>query len=62
MTKAEDLEREIASLSADDVAWDRQFEQDVAAGKLDALAAEALNELQTRRNKRQLSFLLRTER
>lgn len=26
----------------DAVAWDRQIEQDAAAGKLDALAAEAL--------------------
>jgi hypothetical protein len=26
-------------------AWDRQFEQDVAAGRLDALANEALRDL-----------------
>ena len=26
-------------------AWDRQFEQDVAAGRLDALAEEALQDL-----------------
>ena len=25
--------------------WDRQFEEDVAAGRLDAVAAEALDEL-----------------
>jgi hypothetical protein len=29
----------------DAAAWDRQFEQDVAAGRLDSLADEALNDL-----------------
>ena len=29
----------------DDEAWDRQFEDDVAAGRLDALAEEALRDL-----------------
>jgi hypothetical protein len=29
----------------DAVEWDRQFEQDVAAGRLDALAEQALHEL-----------------
>lgn len=29
----------------DAAAWDRQIEQDVAAGRLDALADEALNDL-----------------
>jgi hypothetical protein len=58
MTKVEALEREVANLSAEELAafrewfsefdwqaWDRQLETDVAAGKLDALAAEALDEL-----------------
>jgi hypothetical protein len=30
-------------------AWDRQFEQDVAAGRLDALADEAINDLRNGR-------------
>ena len=29
----------------DAAAWDRQFEQDVAAGKLDAVAEDALKDL-----------------
>jgi len=29
----------------DAAAWDRQMEEDVAAGRLDALAEEALNDL-----------------
>jgi hypothetical protein len=29
--------------------WDRQFEEDIAAGRLDALAQEALNDLQAGR-------------
>lgn len=29
----------------DAAAWDRQIEQDIAAGRLDALADEALNDL-----------------
>ena len=29
----------------DAAAWDRQFEQDIAAGRLDALAREALRDL-----------------
>jgi hypothetical protein len=41
---------ELAALRAwfhefDAAAWDRQFEEDVAAGRLDALAAEALQDL-----------------
>ena len=57
MTKLETLEREVKSLSPEELAafrawlaeydwqiWDRQFEQDVAAGKLDQMAAEALAE------------------
>jgi hypothetical protein len=42
-------EKDLAELRAwfaefDAVAWDSQFERDVAAGKLDALAEEALRE------------------
>jgi len=55
MGKIEDLERQIKQLSAEELAevrrwyaefdaqsWDRQFEADVKAGKLDALAEKAL--------------------
>ena len=57
MTKVETLEREVQDLSPEELAafrswfteydwqvWDRQLEADVAAGKLDRLAAEALAE------------------
>ena len=33
----------------DAAAWDREFEEDVAAGRLDALAHEALRDYQTGR-------------
>ena len=59
MTKVEQLEREVGSLSPPELAafrnwfaeydweiWDRQLEADVATGKLDKLAAEALGELE----------------
>jgi hypothetical protein len=59
MTKLESLEREVESLTAEELAafrdwflehdwemWDRQLERDVAEGKLDALGAEALAELE----------------
>jgi hypothetical protein len=59
MTAVERLEREIAGLSTVDLAalrawfaifdaetWDRQFEHDVEAGRLDALAEAALAEHQ----------------
>jgi hypothetical protein len=55
MTRIEKLEQEIASLSADELsafrrwfalfdakAWDEQFERDVRAGALDALADDAI--------------------
>jgi hypothetical protein len=58
MTKLESLEREVENLSPEELTafrdwfaeydwqlWDRQLEADVAAGKLDDLAAEALAEL-----------------
>ncbi len=59
MTKVEALEREVEKLSPEELAafrdwfveydwqaWDRQIEQDVAAGRLDKLGAEALAELE----------------
>jgi succinate dehydrogenase flavin-adding protein (antitoxin of CptAB toxin-antitoxin module) len=55
MSKVENLEKQIQQLSAQELAefrrwyaefdadlWDRQFESDVKAGKLDALAEKAL--------------------
>ena len=55
MGKVEKIEREIKDLSPEEMtelrewfaafdaeAWDRQFEADVRAGKLDALAEQAL--------------------
>jgi hypothetical protein len=57
MTRLEALEREVENLSPEELAafrdwfaeyawqaWDRQLERDVAAGKLDELAEEALAE------------------
>lgn len=57
MNKVETIERQIQELSPEDLAkfrqwfaefdaeiWDRQFEADVKAGKLDALAEKALKE------------------
>ena len=57
MTKVEAIEREVEGLTANELAvfrrwfaehdwrvWDEQLERDVAAGKLDDLAAEALAE------------------
>ena len=60
MTKSDlrEIERAVSQLSDEDLAkfrtwfaefdaanWDRQFETDVAAGRLDALANKALNDL-----------------
>ena len=58
MSTVEQIERAIQSLSADELAelrawfaaydaevWDREFEQDVDAGRLDRLADEALDAL-----------------
>ncbi len=55
MSKLENLEKQIQQLSPEELAefrrwyaefdadlWDRQFESDVKAGKLDALAEKAL--------------------
>ena len=57
MGKVEDIEREVKDLSPEELAafrtwfiaydweaWDRQLEQDVLAGKLDALADKALRD------------------
>ena len=57
MTKIEALEREVEKLSREELAtfrqwfleydwqaWDRELEEDIAAGKLDKLAAEALED------------------
>ena len=57
MTKVEQLEREVEGLAPEELAafrawfaeydwqmWDRKLERDVAAGKLDQFAAEALAE------------------
>lgn len=58
MSTIQDIENAIRKLPAEDLAslrawfaefdadvWDRQFEQDVAEGRSDALADEALNDL-----------------
>ena len=57
MTRVESLEQEVQNLSSEELvafrawfveydwqAWDRQLESDVAGGKLDKFAAEALAE------------------
>jgi hypothetical protein len=57
MTKVESIEREVERLSREELAafrdwfiehdrqaWDHELESDVAAGRLDSLAAEALAE------------------
>lgn len=58
MSSVKEIESAVAALSPQDLAvfrnwfaefdaeaWDRQFERDVAAGRLDALADEALRDL-----------------
>ena len=57
MTRLEQIEREVANLAPEELAafrawfaeydwkiWDRELEHDVAAGKLDRFADEALEE------------------
>ena len=57
MTRLEQIESEIQRMSPEEIAtfrawftefdaqsWDRQFEEDVKAGKLDALTAQALRD------------------
>jgi len=59
MTKIEAIEREVEKLSPEELAafrvwfiehdwqaWDRELEADVAAGRLDRFAAEALAEVE----------------
>jgi hypothetical protein len=59
MTKVESIEREVEKLTPEELAafrawfiehdwqaWDRELERDIAAGRLDAFAAEALAELE----------------
>ncbi|NJN87746.1 MAG: hypothetical protein HC881_17380 [Leptolyngbyaceae cyanobacterium SL_7_1] len=59
MNTLNEIERAVQQLSSEDLAafrawfaefdaelWDRQFEADVAAGRLDALAEKALKHLQ----------------
>jgi hypothetical protein len=62
MSTVEDIETAVRSLSAEELdafrnwflafgaaAWDRQIEADVQAGRLDALAAEALADVDANR-------------
>ena len=64
MSSVKEIEAAIRALSADDLAalrawfqeydaaqWDEQIERDVAAGRLDALAEEALEDLRCGRCK-----------
>jgi hypothetical protein len=64
MSTVKEIESAVSKLSPDDLqsfrswfqkfdagAWDQQFEKDVQAGKLDALADEALNDLRSGRCK-----------
>jgi hypothetical protein len=60
MSTIEEIERAVNGLSPEDLSrfrawflqhdaegWDRQIEEDAAAGRLDSLAEEALSELRT---------------
>lgn len=62
MSTVKEIETAVSKLSRDDLqsfrrwfldfdaeAWDQQFEEDVQAGRLDALADEALRDLRTGR-------------
>lgn len=62
MSSLQEIETAISQLSADELAafrvwfaefdaqiWDRQFEEDVAAGRLDSLAERALQHLRAGR-------------
>ena len=64
MTKLEQIEKSIAALDDDELKklavwfdelrwerWDRQFEEDVKAGKLDRFADEALADLRAGRTR-----------
>jgi hypothetical protein len=65
LMKLEDIEKAVAELPADELAefrkwfhafdaeqWDRQFEQDVAKGKLDHFAEEAIADYEAGRAKK----------
>ncbi|HEV2148191.1 MAG TPA: hypothetical protein VGR37_12375 [Longimicrobiaceae bacterium] len=65
MSTVQEIERAVIGLSLaelaefrawflefDAAAWDRQIEQDVASGRLDALAEEALEDLRANRTRR----------
>jgi hypothetical protein len=58
MSNLQEIEQAISQLSAEELAnfrawyaemWDRQFEEDVAAGRLDRLAQRALQHLREAR-------------
>ena len=64
MPSSKEIETAVAQLSAEELAafrawfmefdaaeWDTQFEQDVSAGRLDALADEALDDLRQGRTR-----------
>lgn len=64
MSTIQEIERAVSSLSQEELsefrawflefdaaAWDRQIEKDVSAGRLDALADEALADLRARRTR-----------
>ena len=64
MTKLEQIEKSVEALSKDELQkfaewfaelqaqrWDRQIEEDVAAGRLDKLAEEALSEFKAGRTR-----------
>jgi hypothetical protein len=64
MSTIQEIERAVSGLSSDELtqfrrwflefdaaAWDRQLEEDVAAGRLDALAEEALSDLREGRTR-----------
>ena len=64
MSTIQEIERAVSGLSSDELtefrrwflefnaaAWDRQLEEDVAAGRLDALADEALSDLREGRTR-----------
>lgn len=65
MSTIQEIERAVVGLSPDELAefrawflefdaaaWDRQLEQDAAAGRLDELANEALEDLRANRTRR----------
>lgn len=64
MSQIDEIERAVQELSTEDLRefrrwfqeydsklWDQQIEEDVAAGKLDSLAEEALNDLREGRTR-----------